>query len=41
VEIIGMVGFEWTHKLEKSIEQSYVQYKQDGKLIGETLSKLL
>lgn len=41
VELIGMVGFEWTHKLEKSIEQSYVQYKQDGKLIGETLSKLL
>jgi hypothetical protein len=41
MELLGMVGFEWTHKLEKSIEQSYVQYKQDGKLIGETLSKLL
>jgi hypothetical protein len=41
VELIGIVGFEWTHKVEKNIEQSYVQYKQGGKVIGETLSKLL
>lgn len=41
IELIGMVGFEWTHKIEKSIEQYYVQYKQDGKVLGETLSKLL
>jgi len=41
VELIGIVGFEWTHKVEKNIEQSYVQYKQSGKVIGETLSKLL
>jgi len=39
-ELIGMVGFEWTHKL-KNIENSYVELKQDGKVIGETLSKLL
>jgi hypothetical protein len=36
-----MVGFEWTHKIEKMIEQDYVQFKEDGKVIGETLSKLL
>ena len=41
VELIGMVGFEWTHKAEKMIEQDYVQFKDDGKVIGETLSKLL
>ena len=40
VELVGMVGFEWTHKL-KNIENSYVELKQDGKVIGETLSKLL
>lgn len=40
-ELIGIVGFEWTHKVEKNIEQSYVEYKQDGKVMGETLSKLL
>jgi hypothetical protein len=40
-ELIGMVGFEWTHKVEKSIEQDYVQFKEDGKVLGETLSKLL
>lgn len=39
-ELVGMVGFEWTHKL-KNIENSYVELKQDGKVIGETLSKLL
>ena len=40
IELVGMVGFEWTHKL-KNIENSYVEFKQDGKVIGETLSKLL
>jgi len=40
IELVGMVGFEWTHKL-KNIENSYVELKQDGKVIGETLSKLL
>lgn len=39
-ELVGMVGFEWTHKL-KNIENAYVELKQDGKVIGETLSKLL
>jgi hypothetical protein len=39
-DLIGLVGFEWTHKL-KNIENSYVEFKQDGKVIGETLSKLL
>lgn len=39
-ELVGMVGFEWTHKL-KNLETSYVELKQDGKVIGETLSKLL
>jgi hypothetical protein len=41
IELVGMVGFEWTHKIEKMIEQDYVQFKEDGKVIGETLSKLL
>lgn len=40
IELVGMVGFEWTHKI-KNIENSYVEFKQDGKVIGETLSKLL
>lgn len=40
VDLVGMVGFEWTHKV-KNIENSYVELKQDGKVIGETLSKLL
>lgn len=40
VELVGMVGFEWTHKV-KNIENSYVDFKEDGKVIGETLSKLL
>jgi hypothetical protein len=35
-----MVGFEWTHKA-KNMESSFVELKQDGKVIGETLSKLL
>ena len=39
-DLVGMVGFEWTHKA-KNIENSYVELKQDGKVIGETLSKLL
>lgn len=41
VELVGIIGFEWTHKIEKMVEQDYVQFKQDGKVIGETLSKLL
>ena len=40
VELVGIVGFEWTHKI-KNVENSIVEFKQDGKLIGETLSKLL
>ena len=40
IDLVGMVGFEWTHKV-KNIENSYVELKQDGKVIGETLSKLL
>lgn len=40
VELVGIVGFEWTHKI-KNIENSYVEFKEDGKVIGETLSKLL
>ena len=40
MELVGMVGFEWTHK-QKNIENSYVEFKQDGKVMGETLSKLL
>jgi hypothetical protein len=40
-ELVGIIGFEWTHKLEKMIEQDYVQFREDGKVIGETLSKLL
>jgi hypothetical protein len=40
-ELMGMVGFEWTHKIEKMIEHDYVQFKEDGRVIGETLSKLL
>jgi hypothetical protein len=39
-ELMGMVGFEWTHKT-KNMESSFVELKQDGKVIGETLSKLL
>ena len=40
VELMGIVGFEWTHKT-KNMESSFVELKQDGKVIGETLSKLL
>ena len=40
-ELVGMVGFEWTHKVEKMIEQDYVEFKEDGKVLGATLSKLL
>ena len=39
-ELLGLVGFEWTHKT-KNMESSFVELKQDGKVIGETLSKLL
>ena len=39
-ELIGVVGFEWTHKM-KSMENSFVELKSDSKIIGETLSKLL
>jgi hypothetical protein len=40
MELMGLVGFEWTHKA-KNMESSFVELKQDGKVIGETLSKLL
>jgi hypothetical protein len=40
-DMVGMIGFEWTHKTEKMIEKDYIEYKEDGKVIGETLSKLL
>ena len=40
LELIGIVGFEWTHKV-KNMDDSFVEIKEDGKLIGETLSKLL
>ena len=40
-ELLGIVGFEWTHKVEKMIEQDYVEFKEDGKVLGATLSKLL
>lgn len=40
IELIAIVGFEWTHKV-KNMESSMSELKQDGKLIGETLSKLL
>jgi len=39
-ELVGIVGFEWTHKM-KSMENSFDELKNDGKIIGETLSKLL
>lgn len=39
-EFVGMVGFEWTHK-SKNIERTYKEISDDGKLLGETLSKLL
>lgn len=39
-EITGIVGFEWTHKT-KNMESSFVELKQDGKILGDTLSKLL
>lgn len=37
---IGMVGFEWTHKV-KNIEVIYKDSMEDGRVLGETLSKLL
>jgi hypothetical protein len=40
MELMGLVGFEWTHK-SKNMESSFVELKHDGKVIGETLSKLL
>ncbi len=40
LELVGIVGFEWTHKV-KNMDDSFVELKEDGKLIGETLSKLL
>lgn len=39
-DFVGMVGFEWTHK-SKNIERMYKEISDDGKLLGETLSKLL
>ena len=40
LDLVGIVGFEWTHKV-KNMDDSFVELKEDGKLIGETLSKLL
>lgn len=39
-ELVGMIGFEWTHKV-KNMETLLAEYQNDGKVIGETLSKLL
>lgn len=39
-DFVGMVGFEWTHKM-KNMESIYKDLTDEGKLLGETLSKLL
>jgi hypothetical protein len=39
-ELVGMVGFEWTHKI-KNMDSIMAEMEQDGKVIGETLSRLL
>lgn len=39
-DFVGMVGFEWTHR-PKNIERTYKEISDDGRLLGETLSKLL
>jgi hypothetical protein len=39
-ELIAMIGFEWTHK-QKNMDTIIAEMTRDGKVIGETLSKLL
>jgi len=39
-EFLGMVGFEWTHKA-RNLETMYKESMDDGRVLGETLSKLL
>lgn len=39
-ELVGMVGFEWTHKI-KNMDSIMAEMNRDGKVIGETLSRLL
>ena len=39
-EMVGIVGFEWTHGI-KNMESLLKNIKEDGEVIGETLSKLL
>jgi hypothetical protein len=39
-EMVGIVGFEWTHVI-KDMESLLKNIKEDGEVIGETLSKLL
>lgn len=39
-ELIGIIGFEWTHSI-KNMDSLFENIKEDGKIIGETLSKLL
>lgn len=39
-EMVGVVGFEWTHGI-KDMESLLKNIKEDGEVIGETLSKLL
>jgi hypothetical protein len=39
-ELIAMIGFEWTHK-QKNMDTIIADMTRDGKVIGETLSKLL
>ena len=39
-ELQGIVGFEWTHKA-KHMDSILAELRSDGKVIGETLSRLL
>lgn len=39
-ELLGIVGFEWTHKMH-SMDNDKDDLKEDGVILGETLSKLL
>jgi len=39
-ELVGIIGFEWTHKM-KNMDSIMAEMEQDGKVIGETLSRLL
>lgn len=40
-EFVGMVGFEWTHKMRNIDEEVKRGMITDGKLLGDTLSKIL